>query len=168
MQSSLQIDPEHATWVRFKYELSNLTDIKYPDAKYTINQVKKWIENYPKFRLRGLKQALNNIVSKSDQTNNIIQWTKDLAEEHARILSYNDYSYVWRTYENSLYLAFRKLIGERTLKKEEKTINLVKIDKHTNSVILHITSKFTQQNKDIALKFFVEEKGASNIVFIIV
>lgn len=162
-----KLDPEVLTWFGYKHDFHNqkLGHIKYPDRKYTLPQVQDWIAGSSTLINNTYENALKKIVPEDKLTENIIRWNKENAEQMINFISRDNYNYVWRNYTRDLYLAFRKFIGERTLKKTEKTVIDLSINIDPLIVVLEITDKFTVINRQRAVDFFVDIMKASGVVY---
>jgi hypothetical protein len=182
-------DPETATWWRYqdKCRSQKLWDITFPNAKMTVPQVQDWIKHFPAMIRTKYREALEKIVPANERTLKIVHWNNQKAEEYINAISNNDNYYcVWDCYERELYLAFRKFVGEKILKKVERTIDSVRIiDKSAGSeglkgpkgpegnaaeeieIELHITSAFSDERRILAKEFFVNQKQASGLTFVV-
>jgi hypothetical protein len=158
------IDEDLANWYRFKHFMAdnNVLLVKNPDSKNTFGQVKKWIDDYPDVITNKIKKANDDFFQESDKSYNLSCWVE---EETKNVVRHCNAKTVWSLYEHDLYLAFRKFIGERTLKKREKTFDHIEINPNTFNVTIYITNMF--RNMDRALTFFTN-KGASSVEFKII
>lgn len=158
------INQDLSNWYKFQayMEEHKILRVKSPDPKYTFRQVKKWIDDYPDVITNKIKKASDDFFQELDKPDNLSCWVE---EETKNIVRHCDGKIVWRLYKHDLFLTFRKFVGERTLRKREKTIDHIEIDTDTLAVTIYITNMFS--NIDKALTFFTN-KGAVSVEFKII
>lgn len=158
------ITEDQTNWYKFDsyINVNKILFTKHPDSKYTFEYVKKWIEDYPDLIRSRIEKSFHDFFKESEKTSIITGWVEPYI---CNVLRHFNPDTIWRLYSLDLYLAFRKFIGERTLKKKEKTIDCIEIDNNTFVVTIYITNMF--RNMDRALTFFTN-KGALSVEFKII
>ncbi len=159
--------PDQNTYFKFKHYINDnkVLDIKYPDAKYTIRNVKKWLEELPDMIHTKIRKAFDDCVLESEKTPLLlIMFEKECKD----FIKYMPPERTWSMYERAIYYAFRKYIGERTLKKKELTIDHITVDINSDVITVHVTPLFKEEHMEFATNYFMNTYGASAVIFKIV
>lgn len=165
MAIHVNVDANTSAWNHYTHELfgENPCTIKTPTDKYNINEVKKWIEDLPDKVRSTRTKIFESTVPESERTDVLLRWLEDHNNEAIEIMSANNYRCTWNSYEHDLYYGFRKYIKERTLKKNEKTVIRLDLNREDYSAILYVTPLFTEENREKATEYFVNQKKATSL-----
>lgn len=129
------------------------------DKYSTFQQFSNWNDNIINETTRYYTECYNSLDNDKISGVNTISEMEEKIRRHSVVLQV----LAWSNYKLDTYYSLCEHIGERSLKKSERTVAYIKIDEKTFTITVYISNLFSRKEEEI-LNFFID-KGSSRITF---